>query len=218
MECALREAALSWKTHNEELLLLQEVTHRVTNEFTSVITTVSLAAACSKNDEVKIALSQVVDRLQNYALVHRALQIPADDVPVDARAYLRQLCRSIARSKLSSQGIELVLIEHPLELRSRQCWRLGMIVSELITNAARHAFGKAGGVIKIELFADAHYAQCHVADNGTAHRGISPARGLRIIEALAKALNGKLEQQAGPRGTISLVSFPRNEVPSQPEL
>jgi two-component sensor histidine kinase len=163
-------------------------------------------------------LGRVLDCLENYALVHRALQIPVDDVPMDAHAYLRQLCRSISRSKLSSQGIELVLIEHPLELRSRQCWRLGMIVSELITNAARHAFGKSGGVIKIELFADAHYAQCRVADNGTAHLGIVPARGLRIIEALAKALNGKLEQQAGPRGTISLVSFPRNEVPSQPEL
>lgn len=218
MERALRETALSYETHDETGLLLQEITHRVTNEFASAIAMISLAAAQSKNDEVKIALSQVVDRLQNYALVHRALQIPADDVPVDACAYLRQLCRSIARSKLSSQGIGLVLIEHPLELRSRQCWRLGMILSELITNAARHAFGKAGGVIKIELFADAHYAQCRVADNGTAHRGIVPARGLGIIQALAKALNGKLEQQAGPRGTISLVSFPRNEVPSQPEL
>jgi two-component sensor histidine kinase len=205
---ALRDAASSWTTLDDEGLLLQEITHRVKNEFASAIATVSLAAARSKNDEVKITLGRVLDCLENYALVHRALQIPADDVPIDALAYLRQLCRSISRSKLSSQGIELVLIEHPLDLRSGQCWRLGMIVSELVTNAARHAFGGAGGTIKIELLAADGYARCRVVDNGTASGTVRPARGLRIVAALAKALNGKVEQQVGAHGTVSLVSFP----------
>jgi hypothetical protein len=36
---------------------------------------------------------------------------------------------------LRHEGIELVSIECPLQLNASRCWRLGMIVSELIANA-----------------------------------------------------------------------------------
>ena len=51
------------------------------------------------------------------------------------------------------QGIELELASRPLKLRSERCWKLGLIVSELITNSARHAFGDRGGTIQVELSA-----------------------------------------------------------------
>jgi two-component sensor histidine kinase len=123
----------------EARLLLREFSHRVNNEFASVIGAISIAVARSTNDEAKLVLAAVADRLQNYALVHHALQIPEHTGCIDAAAYLRQLCQSISRSRLESKGIELRLVAPPLEMNSERCWRLGLIVSELITNAECHA-------------------------------------------------------------------------------
>jgi two-component sensor histidine kinase len=61
----------------EDSLILAELSHRITNEFASAISMVSLAAARSGSGEVKAALAVVIDRLHNYASVHRALEMPA---------------------------------------------------------------------------------------------------------------------------------------------
>jgi two-component sensor histidine kinase len=132
-------------TSSEEHLLLREFTHRANNEFASAISILALAARRSANDEVKIALATAQDRLRNYARVQHALQMPEHGTFIDATAYLRQLCRAISRSKLDCKGIELVFVERPLSMYSERSWRLGMIVSELITNAARHAFNERAG-------------------------------------------------------------------------
>ena len=124
-----------------ECVLLQELNHRINNEFASAISAVSVAAAHSANDEVKVALISVAELLHHYADVHHALQMPEHDTPIDAAAYLHQLCLSISRSKLDYRKNKLVLAACPfLACQSDRCWRLGMIVYELITNAARHAF------------------------------------------------------------------------------
>src|SRR5271168_3296943 len=144
----------------EGQLLLSELTHRINNEFASAISVVSLVAARSNNGEVKDALAAVTDCLHNHALVHRALQMPEYRTHVDAAAYLRQLCLSVSRSKLDCKNIRLVLVDHPISMQSDRCWQLGMIVYELITNAARHAFDGRSGEIRIELFPSGSFVEC----------------------------------------------------------
>src|ERR1700761_6271719 len=115
-----------------ELLLLREMTHRINNELASTINVAACAALRSSSREVKVALGEVIEQLHDQARVYCALQMPAADQPVDAAAYLRELCQSISRARLRHRGIELLLIENPLQLESAQCWRLGLIVAELI--------------------------------------------------------------------------------------
>src|ERR1700739_2414662 len=91
-------------------ILRQELNHRVNNEFTAVISVVSLAAAASRNDEVKTALSAVTEKLHHYAHVHRALQTPEHgDTVLDVETYLSGLCLSISRSYLDNRNIRLSL-------------------------------------------------------------------------------------------------------------
>jgi two-component sensor histidine kinase len=75
--------------------------------------------------------------------------MPTYSTVMDASDYVRVLCQSIKRAKLDDRNIELTLVEHPVKMRSDCCWRLGMIVSELIANSARHAFDGQGGAISI---------------------------------------------------------------------
>lgn len=192
----------------EANLLLREYSHRINNEFASAIGVISHAAARSSNAEARCALAAVKDRLLNYALVHQALQMPEHSFRIDAAAYLRQLCGAIRRSKLQNSRIELSVMVRKCPMNSDRCWRLGLIVSELITNSIRHGLSKSGGVICVELVPSSLCIKCRVADNGTNEAGIRPGRGLEIVAALAKSLGGTIDHQFGPQGASSLLVVP----------
>ncbi len=192
----------------DEQVLVREITHRINNEFASAISVVSLTAARSNSEEVKRALAGILDRLHSYARVHRALQMPSQIASINASEYMRALCQSISQSKLESRGIELVYAESPVELSSERCWKLGMIVAELITNAARHAFGEGGGTIRVELSSTEAFIECRVLDNGAVRGQIQPGQGTKIIEALTRGLDGEITQTFGPNGATSTLVFP----------
>jgi two-component sensor histidine kinase len=107
----------------DEHLLLRELMHRINNELAATIGFVNLSAARSGDDNVKIALAGVIRHLTDSARIYRTLQIPADDVWIDATAYLRELCESISRTRLQYKCIELVFMECPLQLNASRCWR-----------------------------------------------------------------------------------------------
>jgi two-component sensor histidine kinase len=204
----VESADLNRSPNANDHLLVRELTHRINNEFASVIGLVSLIAARSASDEIKQALSGVTSLLHNYAGVHRALQMPTYGAIINASDYIRALCQSIRRARLDHRGIELVLVEHPLHMHSERSWKLGMIVSELITNSARHAFGGNGGTIRIELSGSGPIAQCCVTDNGSSQGSIRPGDGLKIVDALARELNGEIFHRFGADGALSVLIFP----------
>jgi|HubBroStandDraft_2_1064218.scaffolds.fasta_scaffold230091_1 two-component sensor histidine kinase len=196
----------------EEFFLLREMAHRINNELTSTIGIISCDADRSNNCDVKVALAKVIEHLYDHARVYHALQMPTANRRVDAALYLRELCQSISRAKLRHAGVELVLVEHPLQLSATQCWRLGLIVAELITNASRHAFAYAGGTIRVELKKRGASVECRVADDGSGQENIRPGQGLGIIQQLARGLNGSINHRFGSKGTVAIVSFPIEEI------
>jgi two-component sensor histidine kinase len=191
-----------------ERILLHELIHRINNEFSPLIGTVSRTAARSVNHEVKVALARIIELLCHYAELHRALQMPERDTHIDAATYLENLCLSISRSKLDGMKIDLVLTASPLRLPSERCWRLGMMVYELVTNAARHAFGNGRGEIRVELSRAGKLVECTVVDNGSAPSKVQRGRGLKIVDELVKGLDGRLDQRFGPKGSFSILTFP----------
>jgi two-component sensor histidine kinase len=195
-----------------EFLLFRELSHRINNEFTSLIGLASLIASRSTSDEVKSALSGFADLLHNYADVHRALQMPTYSTMIEASDYIRALCQSIKRARLDDddRNIKLVLLESPLQIRSEQCWKLGMILTELITNSTRHAFDDRGGTIQIQMSASGPFALCCITDNGSSRGSHRPGQGLRIVDALAKEMNGRIDHRFGAGGATSVLRFPIN--------
>jgi two-component sensor histidine kinase len=192
---------------NMEALLLRESWHRVNNEFASAISLISVMAKRCRSREAKAVLASVEDRLQSYARVQQSLRIPEHDVTIELAAYLDQLCRAISHSKLESRGIDLSLSLHPVQMSAERCRILGMIVFELITNAARHAFDGAKGSIQVELSRRGCSVTCRVSDTGAADTDAVRGTGLRIVEALAGSLHGTFNLQLGPAGSAAIVRF-----------
>ena len=114
---------------------------------------------------------------------------------------------------LSERGIQLMLIEEEVELQAERCWRVGLIVSELITNAMRHAFAHTCGPdpqIVVELSAAGGGVRVRVSDNGVAVRRATSGSGsgTKIVDALAADLGGYMQRDFGDAGASVLLWIP----------
>ena len=191
-----------------ERLLLREFFHRTNNELASAISLISVAAHRCGSNEARAVLATVQGRLENYASVQHSLQRPEYSTAIELSGYIEQLCRAISRSKLEREGIELSLSLHPFRMKSDRCWLLGMIVFELTTNSARHAFRNRAGLIHVSVYPTDTSIACSVTDNGSSEPSASAGRGLAIVEALAASMHGTVDVQFGREGTTTVVSFP----------
>jgi two-component sensor histidine kinase len=193
----------------EPWLLVDEISHRVANEYAAAVASISLAARRCADAGAKIALADAAERLLDHAAAHRALRPPLARGLSELGLYLRGLCGAIVRAKLAERNITLTLIEEPIELDAERCWRVGLIVSELIANAARHGLrGRAGGIV-VELATCNGAVECRVADDGSSVDP-KPGRGARIAGALALELGGRIDWEFGPRGTTARLCFPQD--------
>jgi two-component sensor histidine kinase len=189
-------------------LLLRELNHRIKNELTSAIYAVSAKAVQSDSAAVKAALLDVVDLLHQCADVHRALRMPDQARLADAARYLQQLCFSITKYQLDRLAIRVLFSADDLRLEGERCWKLGLIVSELLTNVARHAqFDARHPELRVELKLAGNVITCRVADNGSAPEPIRRGRGLAIIGELASSLRGRIHTSCGAEGYSFLLSF-----------
>ena len=189
-------------------LLVREMEHRVSNEIASVCGAVSLAAARCRDQDARELLDQLKKKLEDYADVQLALQMPEQDAAMDVGQYLSGLCDAVSRSKLDQSSIKLVLGIQPMVLSSERCWLLALIVSELITNAANHAFQGTSGTIRVGLVNNKGVGLCIVSDDGTGARNTIERNGLDIVRALTKSLNGSFSQHLGSQGSAAVVVFP----------
>ena len=193
-------------------LLLAEMEHRVINEYAVAISTISAAASRSSDADVRATLADAARRLGRYAAAHRALQLPTAGGSLDLSEYLRRLCVARTEAGLAERGIQLILIEQQVSLEAERCWRVGLVVSELITNAMRHAFtGEAGDrdpVIVVELGVAGGAIQVRVSDNGRAAEACARGSGSMIVDALAADLRGYVERSFGETGGSVLLWVP----------
>jgi two-component sensor histidine kinase len=193
-------------------LLLRELNHRIKNELTSAICTVSAKAMQSNSVTVKAALLDVVELLHQCADVHRALQMPEQERLTDAARYLQQLCFSVTKYHLERLAVRVLFSADELRLEGQRCWKLGLIVSELLTNVARHAqFGGRQPELRVELMLAGNLVKCKVSDNGSAPEPVRRGRGLTIISELAASLDSRFHTSCAVEGYSFLLSFPLTE-------
>jgi len=198
---------------NEVRTLLRELNHRIDNQLAAAIDLLSIEAVRAEGSEAKAVLGSAVELLHGHAGVHRALLPPRQRTLIDAATYLRKLARALRSAVSDRLRIQLTLDGDRLPLQPERCWRLGLIVYELVTNAAKHAAFDGPGEIRIKLAHADGLINCVVSDNGSVatrarhgHR-----RGLRIVGDLARTLGGRIEHGVGAGSRSVVLSFPPNE-------
>jgi two-component sensor histidine kinase len=186
------------------LLLVAEIEHRVANLLTAAFSAVSLASRRGSNPA---SLEETARRLGGHADLHRILQAPAAPGFVDFREHLARIGEAAARAGLGGVPVRVALGDRPIELDGWRCWLAGLIVAELIINAARHG-STADRPVLIGVLAHGSQVMCRVANAATAKAWQAPGRGSGIVEALAAALEGHVERNVTEAGVVITLSFP----------
>lgn len=188
-------------------VLLAEVNHRVGNSLALVAALIRLQMSSASDEAVKDALAETQARITAIAGIHRRLYTSEDVRNVDMGAYLSTLLSELDTSmKSQSRNVRLNRMLEPLHIPTDRAVSLGVIVTELVTNAFKYAYGETGGEVRVGFTRlDAQNALLFVEDDGIGWRGEGPVRGTglgsKIIGAMAGSLGAKLEYAARAAGT-----------------
>jgi two-component sensor histidine kinase len=198
-------------TADRPYLYLAEFLHRAHDEYTCAISLANRLAARSAHEETRISLAQIINRLHALAASHQILRPPSTAASADLSANLIQLCRAMTSSGLADRDIELhVAVAEPVMLDAKRCWRAELIISELITNASRHAFTSQAGRISVSVETAAGRIICRVSDDGSPTAALKRGLGSELIDALAADLDGYVERIHKASGTTITLFFPQD--------
>jgi two-component system, chemotaxis family, sensor kinase Cph1 len=194
---------------DNEMLYVRELLHRISNEYTNIISFARSVADGSSSVEAKAAANKITQRLHVLAEAHRALCPPSGDEPIDLADNLSGLCRAMTSAWLTPEGIKLQLaVPGPILVRGKICWRACLIVSELIRNASIHASFSDHGCIVVSIDVVSGRVVCQVSDDGEPTISSVPGMGTRLVDALANELQGSVKRRFGKSGARVLLSFP----------
>ena len=195
----------------EKAILLQEVQHRVANSLQIIASILMQSARKVQSEETRGHLHDAHSRLMSIAAVqkHLAASRLGD---VELRPYFVQLCKSLGASMIHDPkviSIEVVVDESVTN--AEVSVSLGLIVTELVINALKHAFpGHRAGKIVVEYGSHDRNWTLSVSDNGIGMPSDSestrPGLGTNIVEALAKRLDADVRFASADPGTaVSIV-------------
>lgn len=190
---------------NERGILLQEMQHRVANSLQIIASVLLLKARTVTSEESRLHLRDAHDRVMSVATVQTLLQANLGDVEVGP--YLSKLCASLGASMIADvRPLTIEVAADPVTVTSHEAVSLGLIVTELVINALKHAFpDNRGGQVRVAYAAGSPGWSLSVTDNGvgrpkTASR---PKGGLGtvIVESLARQLGAHVVVSDNGPGT-----------------
>jgi two-component sensor histidine kinase len=197
------------------LHLIDEISHRVVNEYTEAICALGQAASTARDTRAQLALTSAANRLRAQVEAHRALQAPIVDGPMELADYVGQLCACLAKAPLAENGMRLRVTADEIWLDASRCWRVGLVIAELVRNAARHGLSGGAGAVWVVVEDLAGRVRCSVCDDGAGAQGARPGRGRRLVQALAAELGGSITWSFAPNGCCAVLEFDASPAPTR---
>jgi two-component sensor histidine kinase len=209
-----KEQALT-ESLERQMILLKEINHRVKNSLQLVASMLTLQTG----NDVKLdqRLQEASSRILAIARAHERLYRSAQVERIEISDYLRDVCEDL---KQVVPNCDLLFeASGQFSLVTDQAINLALVVTELITNAAKHGYPNGTrGTIWVGLGrADGGAARVSVRDEGlglppdhevTTSRGF----GTRLIRALVKQMQGQLRTEPRPRGTEFVLQIPGSDI------
>ena len=215
-EEAMREIS---EARDRAEILLSEVNHRVANSLALVAALVRMQASAVADPTAKDALSETQARISAIAGLHRKLYTSDDVRSVSLDSYLASLAAELDTTMKASGHTSRVKLDlEPVILPTDRAISVGMIVTELLTNAYKYAYpsGETGEVRIIMKRTSAVAARLVVEDDGVGWDGSGEPRGTglgtRIVGAMAGQLGTSISYGDGSSGTRVSIDLPVGDV------
>jgi two-component sensor histidine kinase len=202
----------------QQEVLLQEGNHRVTNSLQLVSSMLSLQAAAAE-PAMEVQLRDAVSRISAIARAHQRLYRTRQIRSLDLGEYLADVCHDLddAADRCDIQ----VTMAEGIQIATDRAIPISLLVTELITNAAKHAYDKNADCpiwITLERNGEDEIV-IKVRDKG---RGLPEAfdyketkgLGMQIVSAFLRQLQARLGTERCSPGTEFVLEVPLADLAS----
>jgi two-component sensor histidine kinase len=190
-------------------LLLREMHHRFANSLTVLAITMRREFGWSVLPGHRQSLDRLETRIVAFAELHRFLIVGAETKWTSTQFYIERLCDALAEALLKPLGVRCEVSADAAFFPCEYCELIGLVIAELVTNSAKHAFrGRDNGLVRVEFLNTAGTCVCIVSDNGIGAPITSIGVGSKILAALLDRLGGEIASKSGPEGTSSMIRWP----------
>lgn len=189
-------------------ILVQEASHRVKNSLAILSSMLTMKAKSSKTAKEADALGDASDRVIAVARTHDLLWREAGGDMIDLGALLEDVCKNLATQL---PHIDLRCSTEPIEVPPDHAASFALLLTELISNAAKHAYGANGGVVHVRLTSAGPERLLEVRDEGVGfgsdfsiETAGQDSLGMSLIQALAQSVEGKVEVVRAPGAAFQI--------------
>ncbi len=195
-------------------VLLAETHHRVRNNLQIIASLLELSRERAHSEEAAAVLQEAGDRVFAISLIHTELYRAERFDQIDMGPHVSNLAEHLAEVHAGEdRDIRLIIATADVRLSLAQAVPCGLIVSELTSNAYRHAFeGRPGGTIEVTLAQlPDQLISLRIRDDGVGipddiDMAEPKTLGLQLVRGLTDQLGGTIEIVRGD-GTEVLVRF-----------
>lgn len=195
-------------------MLLREGNHRIANSLQLASSVLRLRAREIESAEARVVLDEVAADIQVIGQMHRRLCQLDIAKDIDIGKYLTDLCSEVQASTIGGNGAKFTYQskdDKTIYCGSDRAAQIGLIVTELLTNSAKHAGIKPEcSVVASETDGT---LELIVSDNG---HGLPenfqpeewPGIGMKLLRGLASGLEGTLASVPSSSGAKFLITVP----------
>jgi chemotaxis protein methyltransferase CheR len=192
--------------------------HRIANSLQIIASILMLKASTVQSEETRLHLQDAHKRVISVAAVQQHLHASARGDPIAIGPYLSKLCATLARSMIGeSRAVSMEVVANAGTVSSSDAVSIGLIVTEAVINALKHAFptDKPDGRIVVAYHVEGPNWTLSIGDNGIGRPKESSGDtkaglGTSIVNALAQQLDARVNVTGGPKGgtTVQVVHTP----------
>ena len=197
----------------EKELLLREVHHRVKNNMSAVFSLLQLQLDAQENLAAKLALQDAASRVRSMMILYDKLYRSENFAGISIQEYFPYLLDEIASLFPQRDVVSIqTQIAEDVILDSTVLSPLGIILTELTTNALKYAFpGRSDGVITVVVSRSANEVSIIFEDNGI---GLpesltlenSTGFGMQLVDILVKQIDGSIQIERN-QGAKFIIKF-----------
>jgi PAS domain S-box-containing protein len=195
-------------------MLLKEIHHRVKNNLQVISSLLFLQSTNISDPNTLQSLEESQARVKSIALIHEKLYGSKDLERLDFAEYVRDLLADLLHTyRIQQERIAFHTDIGDIRLGIDTAIPCGLIITELVTNALKHAFPEEGrGDVWISLIlSEAQTYVLRVRDNGVGlplHMDWrrSKSLGLNLVSDLTKQLEGTIDASSSG-GTEFTIAF-----------
>ena len=192
-------------------MLTREMSHRVKNSLASVVGLLRVQSRSAQSEDVRNALKDAASRITTIAQVHDHLWRSTKIGFVDIADFAGELCRNLQQTLSHT----VICTFGHLMISADEAIPLGLLINELVTNSAKHAYPDGSGEIRVS--GERRGAELHVE---VSDRGIGLPKvfdmnqpraslGFKVIKSLLAQLDGRIAVASNtPKGVTVQLDLP----------